>query len=155
MGPYETTLRFTLVSERILVDPEERPVKKRVWILLFVALGGLASGGCGTRLREYRCVVAAETPSVDVDAIWSCNRRIIVHAIKGRGFSLREFRQAAAFFERVTGIPADVRPSEQGILPGPDLERSLGAWDAWLADHPGQLEWDAERRAVVVGAAGG
>ena len=124
-------------------------MRKRVWILLLAALGGLASVGCSTRAREYVCIAVVDSSAVDVDAIWSCNRKIIVQAIKGKGFSFREFRHAAAFFERITGIPADVRPSEQGILPGPRLDRSLAAWDDWLGNHAGDLKWDAERGTLV------
>lgn len=129
-------------------------MRQCVWVLLFAALGGLASEGCSTRPREYQCIAAVDSSVVDVDAIWSCNRKIIVHAIKGKGFSLREFRHAATFFERVTGIPADVRPSEQGTLPGPRLDRSLEAWDGWLHNHAGGLQWDAERGSVDAGADG-
>ena len=109
-------------------------MSSRAWILLLAALAGLATAGCATKIRNYRCTPIAEATSAEYDSIWTCNRKIIVRAIKGKGFSLREFRYAVEFFETATGIPADVRQSEQGIVPGPRLDRSLEAWDDWMRE---------------------
>jgi len=113
------------------------------------ALAALPAAGCGTKLRDYRCATAAEAAQVEIEAVWSCNRKIIVRAVRGKRFSLREFRGAVAFFEGITGIPADTRPSELGILPGPRLDRSLTAWEDWLRDHPAGLRRNAGHGEVV------
>ena len=68
--------------------------------------------------------------------------------VKGGEFSMREFWGAAAFLEGLTGIPADVRETRHGRLPGPELRESLQGWNDWYLQHGERLVWDAATGSV-------
>jgi hypothetical protein len=95
--------------------------------------------GCSTKVRTYDCEVGP-----DAIAIWECNRQIIVRAVKGKKFTIRQLDRAATFFEDLTGIPADLKRTEFGPLPGNELRTNLEAWDAWYREHGDRLKLTAD-----------
>ena len=114
-----------------------------ILVLVLVVLAPLC-GGCSRSakyVRPYQCDTLPDTRSVDTRAVWDCNRDIMVRATKKKKFSLREFREAAEFFEQLTGIAADTRASRQGSLPGAGLRENLDAWDGWYRENGERLVW--------------
>lgn len=103
-------------------------------LVLFALLGG-----CSTKVRTYDCAVQPDTA-----AIWDCNRQVIVHAIRGKKFTLRQLDRASAFFEGLTGIPADLEHTTAGPLPGAGLPGNLADWDAWYGEHATELRLAAD-----------
>ena len=102
------------------------------WI---VAAALLATPACTTKVRPYECgALGAEAMSA-ARLIWDCNREVMVRVVKGKRFTMEEFEGAAAFFENVTGIPADVEASPLGPVPGKGIREDLRRWDAWLEEH--------------------
>jgi hypothetical protein len=99
--------------------------------------------------RPYACAVTAA--EVDPHDVWACHRDIAQRVVKQKEFSLREFREAADFFEGLTGIPADVVPTDLGPTPGRGMRDSLARWEAWYEAHAASLAWDAQARRVVSG----
>jgi hypothetical protein len=106
--------------------------------LLASALIGTAA--CSTKVKPYECPALADRTDVDAQQVWDCNRDIIVRAVKGKRFTIREFEGAAEFFEQVTGIPADVARTTSGAVPGTRVKQDLRKWDAWLDGH--RIYWD-------------
>lgn len=74
-------------------------------------------------------------------------------AARGKPFTLREFQNAVAFFEKLTGIRADTVPTPLGAVPGKTLRKDLRKWDEWFEANAGRLSWDPEHGAVVVAPA--
>ena len=105
--------------------------------------------GCSSGYKRYECVVGPDV-APDPHAIWDCHRLIMERAAKAQKFTLREFREAAAFFEGLTSIDAGARDTEYGPIPPRDLKQRLAAWDRWYEEHRSSLIWDVERRAVRV-----
>jgi hypothetical protein len=118
-----------------------------VWAFVCV-FAGLLAVGCTTKVRTYECPVIALQAPVDAQAVWSCNRDVMRRAAKGKNFTMREFEGAAAFFDRLTGIPADVQETNVGLLPGPTIRDDLRAWDAWHEENGERLYWNSEDGAV-------
>ena len=112
-----------------------------------LCLAGLLIG-CSSGYKRYECVVSPNDIAPDPHAIWDCHRLIMKRASRGKKFTLREFREAAAFFEGLTSIRAGARSSEYGPIPPKDLKKRLAAWDQWYEDHRSRLIWDVEHRAV-------
>jgi len=117
----------------------------QVALLLCLTGAGIA---CSTGYKPYACVVGPEGLDPDPHLIWDCNRRIMKRAAKGKGFTLHEFREAAAFFERLTSIEAGAPVSEYGPLPPKDLKRRLVEWDRWYDAHGATLVWDPRTGTV-------
>jgi hypothetical protein len=118
--------------------------------LVLVVLAPLCVG-CGRSakyVKPYSCDTPTGATSVDAGAVWDCNRDVMVRVTRKKKFSLREFRGAAEFFERLTGIEADTRDSRQGPLPGPGLRENLDAWDAWYRNNGQRLTWDPATSSV-------
>jgi hypothetical protein len=113
-------------------------------------VAGALLAGCSTKVRPYACGEMARREVVHARELWDCHRAIVVRVIERRPFTLREFRRAAEFFERVTGIRGDVRPSPHGPLPGPNLSADLRRWDGWLETHDRRMYWDPVGRTVRV-----
>jgi hypothetical protein len=111
---------------------------KRATAAALLAAAMLLSG-CSTKVRTYDCEVRP-----DATAVWECNRQIIVRAVKGKKFTIRQLDRAAAFFENLTGIPADLKRTDCGPLPGDELRANLEAWDAWYREHVDRLELAAD-----------
>ena len=111
-------------------------------VLLILAL----PCGCSTKVRTYDCAVEP-----DASAIWDCNRQIVVRAIKGKKFTLRQLDRASAFFEGLTGIPADLDRTYAGALPGEGLSDNLAAWDAWYAEQSANLRLAADGTVRLAG----
>ena len=84
---------------------------------LLVTLAALA---CRAPVRPYVCAVDTQAVGVDVDvhSVWTCNRKVLYRAARKKAFSLREFREAAAFFEQLIDFQVDTQPSHLGVLPG-------------------------------------
>jgi hypothetical protein len=106
----------------------------------------LCACSCATHLRPYAC--AATAAEVDPHEAWACHRDIARRAAQGKEFTLREFREAAGFFEDLTGIPADVVPTDLGPIPGRGMRESLARWDAWYQANAASLAWDPHARRV-------
>lgn len=121
--------------------------------MLLCAIVGPWVVGCTTRVRTYECPVIVLEAPVDPQAVWSCNRDVMRRAAKGKKFSMREFEGAAAFFDRLTAIPADVEETHVGLLPGPTIRDDLRAWDAWHEANGERLFWNGEEREVGLRAA--
>lgn len=117
--------------------------------LMILAVAG--GTGCGTAVRPYECAVSVERVRIDPHAIWECHRGIVRRAARHKKFTLREYREAAGFFERLTGIAAPAISTGVGPLPAPGLRQTLKRWDAWYAEHRDSLVWDESRREVAVG----
>ena len=106
--------------------------------------------GCSSGYKQYECVVGPDDLVPDPHLIWDCHRLIMKRAAKGKKFTLREFREAAAFFEGLTSISAGATPSEYGPIPPTGLKNQLAAWDQWYEEHRSRLIWDVEQRVVRV-----
>ena len=124
-------------------------MRKAILVLGLFAV--LASSACSAPVRRYVCVVdpQAGSPLVDVDAQWRCNRNVLYRAARKKAFSLREFREAAAFFEQLIGLQVDTRSSHLGVLPGPGLRKDVRDLDAWYELNKGKLRWDAGLGKIV------
>jgi hypothetical protein len=107
-------------------------------VLLASALVGATA--CSTKVKPYECPALAGGADVDAQQVWACNRDIIVRAVKGKRFTIREFEGAAEFFESVTGIPADTAETPSGAVPGKHIKQDLRKWDAWLDGN--SIYWD-------------
>jgi hypothetical protein len=115
---------------------------------LLVTLAALA---CRAPVRPYVCAVDMQAVGVDVDvhSVWTCNRKVLYRAARKKAFSLREFREAAAFFEQLIDFQVDTQPSHLGVLPGPDLKQDVRDLDAWYELNHGKLRWDAGLGKIV------
>ena len=82
-------------------------------------------------------------------AVWICNRDVLRRIVRGKAFSLREFRSAFEFFEDLTGLEVDWNGTTLGLLPGPDLDQDLEALDAWYELNKDKLSWDAGLGKIV------
>jgi hypothetical protein len=113
--------------------------------LLVGLLVVLSIASCRAPVRPYLCVIdpQIEAGQVDVDAQWRCNRDVLYRAARLKAFSLREFHQAAAFFEQLIGLQVDTRSSHLGTLPGPGLRQDVRDLDAWYELNKEKLRWDA------------
>jgi len=102
----------------------------------------LAAAGCTRPVRDYACVrepgEAASAPRM-----WECNREVMRRVVGGGRFSLREYRGAAAFFVRLTGIDTESLSTPVGPVPARGLRHTLELWDAWYAAHGDRLVYDA------------
>jgi len=96
------------------------------------------------------CRVDPELADVDAHAVWACNRDVLRRIVRGKKFSLREFRSASAFFKGLTGLQVDWSGNFVGMLPGPDLDRDLEDLDAWYALHRDRLRWDGGQGEIVL-----
>ena len=103
----------------------------------------LLAVGCASPTSYYRCDDPPQRPKVDPRDVWKCNVEVMRRIVKGGDFSLREFWGAAAFFEELTGIPADARETHYGRVPGPELRDSLRSWNDWYLQHGERLVWDS------------
>ncbi len=120
-------------------------------ILVAVLLATMAALACRAPVRPYMCAVDTQAVEVDVDVhtVWTCNRKVLYRAARKKAFSLREFREAAAFFERLIGFRVDTQPSHLGALPGPELRQDVRDLDAWYELNKGKLRWDAGLGKIV------
>lgn len=114
--------------------PDRRPSSRTLASLACVVLVAIAAVGCTTKVRPFECATLVES-GADAEQLWQCHRDIMARAAKGKKFTIREFEAAAAFFETLTGIPADSRPSPVGPVPGKGIKKDLRKWDAWLEEH--------------------
>ena len=94
--------------------------------------------GCSGRSYELVLPQQARPPAAVIE-IWEGHRDVLVRALEGDGFTLREFRDALRFFERITCLPAHSLPSHLGPLPGERLEGDMRRWDDWLRANGQQL----------------
>lgn len=116
-------------------------MKRYTAIFLLVAILG---AGCTTRVKNYECLPTPDEATVDPTSLWACNRDVMVRAVRGKRYTIREFDEASRFFEGLTGVPASAERTRFGPIPGEDLERDLASWDAWYEDHGDQLFWDGD-----------
>ena len=129
---------------------EQRQRHPRIVIVALIAVCPLIAG-CSAPRTPYACAIEMNETSVDAQAVWNCNREIIVRIVKGKKFTLREFSRASSFFESLTGVPPDTRVGSDGKIPGPELKKDLAEWDAWYEEHGTRLEWDPVDRTVTIG----
>jgi hypothetical protein len=113
-----------------------------------VLLGAFLAGGCTTKVKPYDCAALLEADAVDADQLWECNREIMARVAKRKKFTIQEFENASKFFESLTGIPADSRPTPVGPVPGKGTKEDLHKWDAWREEH--SIRWDPSTGAVTV-----
>ena len=104
--------------------------------------------GCSAPVKDYECVLLPVEPAPDPHALWDCHRDIVRRALRGKKFTLREFREAADFFESLTAIPAAATATPHGLVPTKDLKQSLTAWDEWYATHGSRLYWDPQNDRI-------
>jgi len=109
----------------------------------------LLCAACTAPVREYRCGSPDFRIEADPAAVWRCNREVLARVARGKHFTLREYREAAAFMERLTGVPANSLGSSLGPLPPRNLETRLPEWDAWFVLNGDRLRWDADHRRIV------
>ena len=113
---------------------------------ILVGLLAAAVLACSAPVRDYTCVIEPRAPAsvqVDVHTVWMCNRDVLYRAARKKPFSLREFREAAAFFEELSGLKIETRSSHLGPLPGRDLRQDVRDLDAWYEINRDKLNWDA------------
>ncbi len=108
-----------------------------------------AAAACSAPVRPYMCVIDPQAVDVEVHSVWTCNRDVLRRALRKKAFSLREFRAASAFFEGLTGLQVDTRPSHLGALPGRELRQDVQALDAWYELNKDKLRWDAGLGKIV------
>jgi hypothetical protein len=113
-----------------------------------VLLATVLAPGCTTKVRPYECVAILKADAVDAEQLWECNREIMVRVAKRKKFTIQEFEAASKFFERLTGIPADSRPTPVGPVPGKGIKEDLRKWDAWREEH--RIRWDPSAAEVKV-----
>jgi len=120
-------------------------------ILVAGLLATVVALACSAPVRPYVCAIDPQAAGVDVDVhtVWTCNRDVLYRAARKKAFSLREFREAAAFFEQLTGLQVDTRPSHLGALPGPELRQDVRDIDAWYEINKDKLRWDAGLGKIV------
>ena len=120
---------------------------------LFVLLLAVAavSVGCSSGFKKFECTVGPDALQPDPHAIWDCHRDIVRRAARDKKFTLLEFREAAAFFERLTSIGAGAAETQFGPIPTEELKQNLARWDAWYEQNHTRLIWDEKRHAVELG----
>jgi len=109
----------------------------------------VAATACSAPVRRYACRIEPEVASVDVDAVWKCNRDVLRRIVRGKQFSLREFRLASEFFEELTGLQVDWMGTFAAESPGPEVRRDLEDLDAWYELNKDKLTWDADLGRIV------
>lgn len=115
----------------------------------------LLCAACAGGVREYRCARPTFRDAADPAAVWRCNRDVLARVSRGKKFSIREYREAAGFMERLTGITAGSVQTSLGPLPPRDLSGRLPEWDAWFLLNRERLRWDPESGRVVAGTENG
>ena len=118
-------------------------------LILILGVLTMASTACSAPVRKYACRIEPEVATVDVHAVWNCNRDVLRRIVRGKQFSLREFRLASGFFEEVTGLQVDWMGAFAGQLPGPHVRRDLEDLDAWYELNKDKLSWDAGLGRIV------
>ena len=118
-------------------------------ILVVGLLAAAAAAACSAPVRPYACAIDPQTADVDVYTVWTCNRDVLRRASRKKAFSLREFQAATTFFEELTGLQLDTRPSHLGALPGRELRQDVRALDAWYELNKDKLSWDAGLGKIV------
>ena len=126
--------------------PERRPV--HALLACCILLTAVLAGGCTTKVKPYECGDLLAAEPVDAEQLWECNREIMVRVAKRKKFTIQEFENAAMFFERLTGIPADSRSTPVGPVPGKGSKNDLRKWDAWREEH--RIRWDPSAGKVTV-----
>ena len=118
-------------------------------ILVTSLFAAAAAVACSAPVRPYVCAVDSQAADVDVHTAWTCNRDVLRRASRKKAFSLREFRAATAFFEELTGLQVNTRPSHLGPLPGRELRQDVRDLDAWYELNKDKLRWDAGLGKIV------
>lgn len=118
-------------------------------VTLILVLLSLALAACSAPVRKYACRIDPETAGVDVHAVWTCNRDVLQRVVRGKQFSLREFRLASEFFEELTGMRVDWDGAYVGMVPGRELRQDLEELDAWYELNRDKLDWDADLGRIV------
>jgi hypothetical protein len=109
------------------------------------------SVGCSSGFKRYECAIGPDSPEPEPHAVWQCHRDIVRRAARGGKFTLLEFREATAFFERLTSIDAGAGLTEFGPVPTEKLKHSLDLWDEWYERNQSRLTWDKDQRTVRLG----
>lgn len=78
---------------------------------------------------------------------WEQHQKVIEGAIAGK-FSAEDFEEAAEFFTRLTGLPAQLSFSYVGALPTEDTERDLELWQRWYDQNKHRIYWDEATDSV-------
>jgi len=109
----------------------------------------LSASGCSRPVRQYACSTRSGE-AASATRRWECNREIMHRVVDGGRFSLREYRGAASFFVRLTGIDAESLSTPVGPVPAKGLRHTVELWDAWHAAHGDSLVYDAASGEVRV-----
>ncbi|NIM01457.1 MAG: hypothetical protein GTO30_13815 [Acidobacteria bacterium] len=118
-------------------------------LILILGLSLTVAAACRAPVREYACRTDPQTASVDVHAVWSCNRDVLRRIARGKEFTLREFRMASEFFEELTGLRVDWDGTYVGMVPGREIRQDLEDLDAWYELNKDKLTWDAGLGRIV------
>ncbi|MCP3980893.1 MAG: hypothetical protein GY716_16445 [bacterium] len=120
-------------------------------VLALAATLIVTAPACRAPVKPYECLTDIEGVTPDPQGIWRCHRDIMRRVSKNKQFSLREFREASAFFSRVTSIEPNVIESAVGPVPDRrDVKQHLALWDTWYEVNAHRLYWDAGSEAVEV-----
>jgi hypothetical protein len=95
--------------------------------------------GCSTGRYELDLGPPEATPPEAVIELWVQHRSVVVRALEGEDFTLRELRTALDFLATATCRPAHPTRSHLGPLPGDRLESDLRQWDEWLRENGQRL----------------
>jgi len=98
--------------------------------LLLAAL--FLSAHCASRVPVLDHESLARRPAPEVIEAWEFHRQVLVRAIEGKKFTIRDFQAALRFFEAITGLPAHQESTRYGRLPGDRLTEDLESWDDWF-----------------------
>lgn len=118
-------------------------------LIVIVGLLSMAATACSAPVRKYACRIEPQLAAVDVHAVWDCNRDVLRRIVRGKEFSLREFRLASDFFEELTGRRVSWEGTFVGMLPGRGLRRDLEELDVWYERNKSKLRWDAGLGRIV------
>jgi hypothetical protein len=94
-------------------------------------------------------IVVWTAPLRKAHAIWEENERVISNVALKKPVDLREFREAAAFFSKLTGITVPM--DQNAVFDGFPTEESAAALEPlrrWYAKNKYRLYWDDEREEV-------
>ena len=84
------------------------------------------------------------TEAAIIDALWRYHTGV-VHAATAAEFTIDgdEFARSIQFLEKVTGINSDTA-NWAGRIPTAELPNTLQRWEAWYAEHRGELRLSAD-----------
>jgi glucan phosphoethanolaminetransferase (alkaline phosphatase superfamily) len=91
------------------------------------------------------------SPQRAARAIWFEHEQVLSFAAMGKPVNLSDFRAAALFFNKLTGINVPVDHSAFiDAMPNQETAAALEPLRRWYAENKDRLYWDEERQEIML-----